>query len=669
MRERGGTRRDAIEWIKSLGIDLASGNGAAGPPRRRVAEYVYHDRIGEPLYRVVRWGPEKTFTQERYEPATGKFVGGKGCMAGVQRVPYRLHEWADETGRVFVVEGEKDADRLASLGELATTNAGGAGKWPKDFAGYFAGREVIICGDNDQAGKKHVRQVAASLRPVARSLRIVWVPPLVGKDVRDWLDAGHTLDGAALYPLPQPRNRATVARARAGRAAETGGKPGHSGRVPAMRCSCAGWWARTQRRNFSISPSRAGCWPSRSRSGSRAIRRAARAHTLDRVLEFFPDEAVIKFTGMSERALVYRDDDYQHRTLVIYEVTGLQEGKEDNLAAYFVRSLLSEGRLEYDVTIRGEGGQYTTQRIVKEGPTNLIFTTTRTKVHAENETRVLSLNTDDSTEQTKNVLAALVKEGEHSVDLAEWRQIQSWLQVAERRVTIPYGKALAELVPPVAVRLRRDFGAVLALIRAHAILHQLTRERDENGRIVATIADYAAVRALVAGVISEGIGAGVGEVVRETVEAVRALSAGGGGVMVTDIARKLEIDKSNASRRVRRAADGGYIRNAEDKRGRPGRWIIGDPLPDTLEVLPDPDELRSGAQHATARNPESGGIPGGCAVAPVQEGIQTHGAARERIGTCAYCFDAAYADDADLLAAGGVLHFRCTNLWLRSQPR
>ena len=177
VRERGGTRRAAIDWIKSLGIDLASGNGAAGPPRRRVAEYVYHDRIGEPLSRVVRWGPERTFTQERYEPATGKFVGGKRCMAGVQRVPYRLHEWADEPGRVFVVEGEKDADRLASLGEHATTNAGGAGKWPKDFAGYFAGREVIICGDNDQAGKKHVRQVAANLAPVARSLRIVWVPP------------------------------------------------------------------------------------------------------------------------------------------------------------------------------------------------------------------------------------------------------------------------------------------------------------------------------------------------------------------------------------------------------------------------------------------------------------------------------------------------------------
>ena len=111
---------------------------------------------------------------------------------------------------------------------------------------------------------------------------------------------------------------------------------------------------------------------------------------------------------------------------------------------------------------------------------------------------MLSLNTDDSTEQTRKVLAALVDEAEHEVDVAEWRQLQAWLQTAEHRVTIPYGRALAEAVPPLAVRLRRDFGAVLALIRAHAILHQQTRQRDEAGRIVAAIEDYAAVRELVA---------------------------------------------------------------------------------------------------------------------------------------------------------------------------
>ena len=51
-------------------------------------------------------------------------------MKGVRRVLYRLPELlARPDEPVYVVEGEKDADRLASMGLLATTNSGGAGKW------------------------------------------------------------------------------------------------------------------------------------------------------------------------------------------------------------------------------------------------------------------------------------------------------------------------------------------------------------------------------------------------------------------------------------------------------------------------------------------------------------------------------------------------------------
>jgi putative DNA primase/helicase len=41
-------------------------------------------------------------------------------------------------------------------------------------------------------------------------------------------------------------------------------------------------------------------------------------------------------------------------------------------------------------------------------------------------------------------------------------------------------------------------------------------------------------------------------------------------------------------------------------------------------------------------------------------------AERERIGSCVYCRDAAYRDDADHLGSGGVLHYRCTNAWTRT---
>jgi hypothetical protein len=159
-------------------------------------------------------------------------------------------------------------------------------------------------------------------------------------------------------------------------------------------------------------------------------------------------------------------------------------------------------------------------------------------------------------------------------------------------VKIPYAKRLAGSIPPVAVRLRRDFAALLNLIRAHALLHQANRERDGEGRIVATTGDYGAVRELVAELISEGIEATVPTTVRETVEKVTDLySEDSEAVTVAGLARKLKLDKSATSRRVGAAADRGYLKNLEDRKGRPARLVPGDPLPDDVEILPEPDAL------------------------------------------------------------------------------
>jgi hypothetical protein len=243
---------------------------------------------------------------------------------------------------------------------------------------------------------------------------------------------------------------------------------------------------------------------------------SGKSFTVQTTVRFFPPEAVISMTAMSERALIYNEDEYKHRTLILYEAEALRENADDNQTAYLARSLLSEGRIDYSVTVRGKDGGYVTKTLVKEGPTNMVFTTTRTKVHGENETRVLSLTTNDSSEQTRNVLAEIANEDRPERDLSEWHQLQRWLQTAEHRVTIPYGRRLAGLIPPVAERLRRDFSAVLSLIRAHALLHQLTRERDDAGRIIATLDDYSAVRRLVSNVISEGVGTSVLETTRDT---------------------------------------------------------------------------------------------------------------------------------------------------------
>jgi hypothetical protein len=310
---------------------------------------------------------------------------------------------------------------------------------------------------------------------------------------------------------------------------------------------------------------------------------------------------------MSEHALAYSDEPLVHRFLVIYEAAGM----ESEFQTYLIRSLLSEGRVRYETVEKTSEGMKP-RLIERAGPTGLIVTTTRTRLHPENETRLISLTVTDTQEQTRDIMAALASETERERPYMEaWHALQAWLEGAERRVTIPYANELAGSIPPVAVRLRRDFGAVLNLIKAHALLHQASRERSGDGRIVATIGDYAAVRKLVAELISEGIEATVPAAVRETVEKVSELySDESEAVTVAELARELKLDKSATSRRVRSATDRGYLKNLEDRKGRPARIVPGDPLPDDLEILPQPDSLDAGEDR--------------CSVAVNQEGVHTN---------------------------------------------
>jgi 5S rRNA maturation endonuclease (ribonuclease M5) len=140
----------------------------------------------------------KTFLQRRKPLPGDKPADIKGDWVwkkGTRQVPYRLPELlAAEHDTVIVVEGEKDVDNVvAKLGLTATCNAGGAGKWSPELAQHFKHREVYILPDNDQPGIRHAEQVRAALARVARSVRIVKLPPKF-KDVSIWIEAGGTAD-------------------------------------------------------------------------------------------------------------------------------------------------------------------------------------------------------------------------------------------------------------------------------------------------------------------------------------------------------------------------------------------------------------------------------------------------------------------------------------------
>jgi hypothetical protein len=144
--------------------------------------YQYLDESGSEAYQVCRLKP-KSFRQRHMGP-DGKWIW---TMEGVRRVLYHLPDvlLAPE---VWIVEGEKDADTLTELGLIATCNVGGAGKWLEGYTDSLEGKDVVICGDNDDAGRAHVLLVRDSLAGKVKSTRVVRVPE-PHKDVSDYVAA------------------------------------------------------------------------------------------------------------------------------------------------------------------------------------------------------------------------------------------------------------------------------------------------------------------------------------------------------------------------------------------------------------------------------------------------------------------------------------------------
>jgi 5S rRNA maturation endonuclease (ribonuclease M5) len=187
---------DAV--LRAIGLDWPDlFDDAETTPAQSNTEtkYRYVDAGGELLFEVIR-RPGKRFHQS---PANGRT--GPGAMQGVPLVLYRLPaviEAATKREKVYICEGEKDADRLTREGVTASTNPMGAGKWSKvadHAAETLAGVDVIVVQDRDDPGRAHAADVAQRLEGVAASVRIV--EPLEGKDVSDHLAAGRTLDELA----------------------------------------------------------------------------------------------------------------------------------------------------------------------------------------------------------------------------------------------------------------------------------------------------------------------------------------------------------------------------------------------------------------------------------------------------------------------------------------
>jgi hypothetical protein len=587
-------KRLPVSFLKGLGLKECHRLG------EKAVSMPYLDASGENVLlvrsRVSLTGKPKVMTRK----------GDKHHLYGLCKL-----EEAREAGYLILVEGESDAQTLWYHGEPAA-GVPGASSWKAEWVPELAGIDKIYMVVEDEAGEGLWRKLAATAEVRERLYKV----ELEGvKDVSDlhvqdpkgfneclhaalrnaraWLDIAES----------EQQERAREAWAACQELAES--EDILAELVSDLeRCRLVGEERNAKLLYLALTTRLLQRIVSVAVKGPSS---GGKSHLVKAVLGFFPGSAYCPFTAMSEKTLIYTEEPLEHRFIVLYEAAGLGGDFQE----YLIRSLLSEGRIDYETVEKTTEGMQP-RRIRKDGPTGFVTTTTRDRLHAENETRYLSLTVEDTREQTRRVFRTLAEEATEEPDLERWHALQVWLESAEHRVVIPYAGVLAEKAETFAVRLRRDFSVILSLIKAHAVLHQASRERDAEGRVVATLEDYARVRDLVADLIAEGIEVTVPETVRETVEAVRSLINDGPTqkehATVKEVARKLSVDKAAASRRVRTAINRGHLVNNEEGRGRPAKLVMGEAMPKDAEVLPTVAQVEAGLS--------------GCAVDRDSEGIK-----------------------------------------------
>lgn len=172
-----------------------------------------------------------------HEDDHGQIVSGAN---GLGPALYRLEEAITHGGLIAVVEGEKDADNLWTIGVPAVTSPHGAAqpgqrpKWTREHSQQLAGRDIVVLNDNDPAGYDHAKAVVDCSHGIAKSIRrldlkIAWpeIPPtgdisdfLVylydteypGDEwVRDLLEDAPLINGKAGPSPPPANNRNAVA--------------------------------------------------------------------------------------------------------------------------------------------------------------------------------------------------------------------------------------------------------------------------------------------------------------------------------------------------------------------------------------------------------------------------------------------------------------------------
>lgn len=174
------------EFIEEMGLGMAN----------------YYSRKDKNTYKTLAipiWFDGVLMDIRKYNvmkyPNIDKMYSEDGAKSG-WIVPYDM--WKTSTNTTYIFEGEKDMLMARQVGLNAITLTGGAQAKPNEFClNAFKDRDIIICYDNDDAGRTGAMKLAGEISKITRMVSILDIAQVVKEPKEDFYDYIHKYDGDA----------------------------------------------------------------------------------------------------------------------------------------------------------------------------------------------------------------------------------------------------------------------------------------------------------------------------------------------------------------------------------------------------------------------------------------------------------------------------------------
>lgn len=307
---------------------------------------------------------------------------------------------------------------------------------------------------------------------------------------------------------------------------------------------------------------------------------SGKSYLCEQISKMFPPEVVLSATRITPNALYhFSEHELRHRLIVSGERSH-SEKPEDIDKTKALREMMETGKLSISMPEKSHDAKMITVTKVKEGPIAYIETTTRSKVLDEDENRCLLLNTDEGPEQTERIVNSIAQKYQGRKSESSIIEIHHAIQrmIPRVEVRIPFARAIGNEYPKIRLEVRREFGQLLQLLSASALLHYRQREIDSEGRVVATYADYEEARKLARGpfgTTATGISSSASNFFSLLKTKLCEKNQGSNEFTASDVKDVGGHSSRTISNRLRELARAGAIEQTEPQRGQiPAKWRL-----------------------------------------------------------------------------------------------